>query len=55
MKMKVEWLGKYWMWKVFGNNGCFCCQSGSYTRRDNAVRGLKNFCRKLGSEIEKLI
>lgn len=34
----------YWLIKNY--NGHVMCVSGQYTRRDNAIRGLRNFLRK---------
>ena len=49
MKAKIIEIGykQFYQWKICYNNGAVATKVPFYTRRDNAVRGLRNFVEKM--------
>lgn len=48
MKAKIENAGNIcWWWEICYSNGVRAADSPLYTRRDNAIRGLRNFCDRI--------
>ncbi len=59
MKAKIEYdsLWHRYRWTIYFSNGSWACESAFYTRRDNAIRGLRNFVEKMWTTkgIEKIM
>ena len=47
--MKAEIIKMFWWyrWRIKAKNGVILASSQAYTRRDNAIRGLKEFIYKI--------
>ena len=57
MKAKIQGSGDTWWWEIFYSNGAGAVGGPLYTRRDNAIRGLKTFVEKMWTTkgIEKIM
>ena len=41
----------FWVWRIKSRNGTVVSVGPYYTRRDNAIRGLRNFVEKMWTTI----
>lgn len=46
-KIRFDVIHRHYEWLIYYDNGAVAAKSPYYTRRDNAIRGLRNFLDKI--------